>query len=64
MNFNFKNNYQIIFLIILSVIIVFQICHLFNEPKTDESSESSEFDTYQETETVNKKVLKKVPVTS
>lgn len=60
MNFNFKNNYQITFLIILSVIILLQICHILNEPTTNDLTESTEFDTHQETETVNEKVLKKV----
>lgn len=69
MNFNFKNNYQIIFLVILSVIILFQIYHLFNEDcknEVEESSDSSEVETYQETESVNNKNIKRInaPVSS
>tara|TARA_B100000768_G_C11276527_1_gene376244 strand:+ start:1048 stop:1854 length:807 start_codon:yes stop_codon:yes gene_type:complete len=63
MNINFKNNYQIIFLVILSIIIAFQIYQLFNEDNKNEvviSSESSEIETYQETESISNKTLKKI----
>lgn len=55
MNLNFKNNYQVIFLVILCIIIVFQIYQLFNKNDTlDEDSSSSEVETYtyHETESI------------
>lgn len=63
-NFNFKNNYQVIFLVILSIIITFQIYQLFkSEDKIDESStSSSEIETYHETESIGPRVEKKEKV--
>ena len=54
MNFNFKNNYQSIFLVILSLIIMFQFYQLIHCEEEDNISEEPE--TYQETESVKDSV--------
>tara|TARA_B110000908_G_scaffold165177_1_gene214213 strand:+ start:1148 stop:1897 length:750 start_codon:yes stop_codon:yes gene_type:complete len=60
MNFNLKNNYQTIFLVILSVIIIFQFSQLLQRNENEEYN-SSEAESYSELESIkesSKKILK------
>ena len=60
MNFNFKNNYQSIFLIILSLIIMFQFYQLMQNEEDETISEEPE--TYNETESIKDSVKPDIKV--
>jgi len=60
MNFNFKNNYQSIFLIILSLIIMFQFYQLMQKEEDETISEEPE--TYNETESIKDSVKPNIKV--